>query len=109
LADNDRGEAMEGAREEGNREDRGARPAMPGGQRRYFPRRRVCAFCVERAKTIDYKDVPTLERYVTDQGKMRGRRQTGNCAKHQHMLSRAIKRARQIALLPYSHEHSFTS
>ena len=108
MADqNDRGEALESPREEGPREERPQRGGL--GQRRYFPRRRVCAFCVEHAKIIDFKDVPTLERYVTDQGKMRGRRQTGNCAKHQHMLSRAIKRARQIALLPYSHEHTFTS
>ena len=99
-----RNEVGEAAREEGQREERGQRQ-----QRRYYPRRRVCAFCVDRVKQVDYKDVSVLERYVTDQGKIKGRRQTGNCAKHQHQLSRAIKRARQIALLPYSHQHRFTS
>lgn len=104
-------EAAESPREQAPREERPQRPqqALGGQQRRYFPRRRVCAFCVDHVKLIDYKDANMLGRYVSDQGKIRGRRQTGNCGKHQHMVSRAIKRARQIALLPYSHEHRFTS
>ena len=57
---------------------------------------------MDKVKQIDYKDIDTLQRYVTEQGKIRGRRQTGNCAKHQHQLSRAIKRARHLALLPYA-------
>ena len=102
-------EATEVPREQAPREDRPQRPQQGGQQRRYFPRRRVCAFCVDRVKLIDYKDVNVLGRYVSDQGKIKGRRQSGNCGKHQHMVSRAIKRARQIALLPYSHDHRFTS
>jgi small subunit ribosomal protein S18 len=66
--------------------------------RRY--RRKVCYFCVED-ETVDYKDVDTLQRYITARGKIRPRRQTGVCAKHQRRLSTAIKRARHIALLPF--------
>ena len=99
-----RSDSGEGPREEGQREERGQRQ-----QRRYFPRRRVCAFCVDKVKHVDYKDVHILERYVSDQGKIKGRRQSGNCTKHQHQVSRAIKRARQIALLPYSRQHRFTA
>jgi small subunit ribosomal protein S18 len=93
------------AREASAREER----PRGGPQRRYYPRRRVCAFCVDHVNQVDYKDVNTLERYVSDQGKIKGRRQTGNCGKHQHQVSRAIKRARQLALLPYAHNHHFTS
>lgn len=107
----DQGEARESNREESRSgrdersgDRRGGRP-----QRRYFPRRRVCAFCVDKVKQIDYKDIDTLQRYITDQGKIRGRRQTGNCAKHQHQLSRSIKRARHLALLPYADAHRYTS
>jgi small subunit ribosomal protein S18 len=65
--------------------------------------------CVGRQNTkIDYKQVQFLQRYVTDRGKIRPRRQTGNCAKHQRVLARAIKRARYMALLPYTADHSFT-
>lgn len=67
---------------------------------RRYRRRNACYFCVEDA-TIDYKDVDTLQRYVTARGKIRPRRQTGVCAKHQRRLSKAIKRARHIALLPF--------
>ncbi len=105
----DRGDSRDGGREDSRSGDRrGGGGGRPGG-RRYYPRRRVCAFCVDKVKHVDYKDIPTLQRYLTDQGKIRGRRQTGNCAKHQHQLSRAIKRARQIALLPYAYPHQFTS
>ncbi len=71
-------------------------------QRRFRPRKRVCTFCADKTATIDYKDVNTLKKYVTDRGKILPRRISGNCAKHQRELTRAIKRARQIALLPYS-------
>ncbi len=65
--------------------------------------------CVGRQNTkIDYKQVAFLQRYVTDRGKIRPRRQTGNCAKHQRVLAQAIKRARYMALLPYTADHSFT-
>ena len=67
-------------------------------------RRKVCKFCVDKATSIDYKDVRTLEKFVTERGKIMPRRMSGNCAKHQRQLSEAIKRARAIALLPYTAE-----
>ncbi len=75
-----------------------------GGQRRFFARPRECQFCTEKGSTIDYKQGDVLRRYITDDGKIRPRRQTGVCAKHQRELARAIKRARHLALLPYSGE-----
>ncbi|MFN2289687.1 MAG: 30S ribosomal protein S18 [Anaerolineae bacterium] len=75
-----------------------------GGRGRYSRRRKVCAFCLEKSKTIDYKDVGTLRRFVTDRGKIRSRRKTGTCAKHQRRLAIAIKRARHLALLPFTAE-----
>jgi small subunit ribosomal protein S18 len=76
-----------------------------GGDRRRFQRRRkVCAFCLEKAKAIDYKDISMLRRYVTERGKIRSRRKTGTCAKHQRRLAVAIKRARHLALLPFTAE-----
>lgn len=68
-------------------------------------RRRVCAFCLEKTERIDYKDLGLLRRYVSEQGKIRSRRKGGTCARHQRMLATAIKRARHIALLPYTSEH----
>jgi small subunit ribosomal protein S18 len=68
--------------------------------RRFRARKRVCAFCVERIE-IDYKQHELLSRYVNDFGRIRPRRQTGACAKHQRALAREIKRARHIALLPF--------
>lgn len=70
--------------------------------RRFRPRRKVCAYCADKNKTIDYKDTQTLKRYITDRGKILPRRVTGSCAKHQRKITTAIKRARQIALIPYS-------
>lgn len=75
-----------------------------GGARRFAPRPRFCAFCSKDAKKIDYKDVDLLRRYVTEEGKIRPRRQTGCCAKHQRAVAYAVKRARQIALLPFTSE-----
>ena len=66
---------------------------------RFAPKR--CRFCDRKWPTIDYKDADTLRQFVTERGKMLSRRITGNCAKHQRQLSRAIKKARYIALLPY--------
>lgn len=66
------------------------------------PRRRVCGFCKDKVEHIDYKDVQTLRRYITDRGKIKPRRVTGTCAQHQHQLSNAVKRAREMALLPYA-------
>jgi small subunit ribosomal protein S18 len=91
-------------REQGDRPERSERPPRRrfGGGSRYFPRRKVCSFCMDGVGTIDYKDFGRLRRYVSDRGKIEPRRQTGTCAKHQRMLARAIKRARHIALLPFS-------
>lgn len=75
------------------------------GRGRFTRRRKVCAFCLEKSKAIDYKDVATLRRYLTDRGKIRNRRKTGTCAKHQRRLAVAIKRARHLALLPFTAEH----
>ncbi len=71
-------------------------------QRRFKPRKRVCAFCADKSKSIDYKDVNKLKKYVTERGKILPRRISGNCSKHQRELTIAIKRSRQVALLPYS-------
>lgn len=75
-----------------------------GGGRRFTRRRKVCAFCLEKGKPIDYKDISMLRRYVTERGKIRSRRKTGTCAKHQRRLAVAIKRARHLALLPFTAE-----
>lgn len=69
--------------------------------RRFAPRRKVCYFCSEKSRGIDYKEVDLLRRFVSDRGKIRPRRQTGVCAKHQRRLTVAIKRARHMALLPF--------
>lgn len=69
------------------------------------PRRRMCAFCADKIKVIDYKDIARLRRYLSDRAKIEPRRKTGSCAKHQRMLTTALKRARHMALLPYTAEH----
>ncbi len=76
--------------------------ARGGGKRRFMGRQKVCAFCVERSKKIDYKDYDTLRRFLTERAKIRPRRQTGTCAHHQRAIARAIKRARHLALLPFT-------
>lgn len=68
---------------------------------RRFQRRKFCRFCADKVAFIDYKDIKTLRHYITERGKMIAGRMTGNCAKHQRELTRAIKRARNIALLPF--------
>jgi small subunit ribosomal protein S18 len=70
-------------------------------KKRVFPRRKVCRFCADNSLTIDYKDSKTLKHFTSERGKIIPRRISGNCAKHQRELTAAIKRARQIALLPY--------
>ena len=65
-------------------------------------RKRVCSFCSDKVEHIDYKEVGRLRRYLTERGKILPRRISGNCAKHQRQLTSAIKRARQVALLPYT-------
>ncbi len=64
-------------------------------------RKRVCRFCEENADYIDFKNAKKLQRFLTDQGKILPRRTSGTCAKHQRMLAIAVKRARQLAILPY--------
>lgn len=80
----------------------GRKPNAGGKQRRM--KKRVCAFCMDKAETIDYKDLGKLRKYITERGKILPRRISGNCAKHQRELTVAIKRARNIALLPYTTE-----
>jgi small subunit ribosomal protein S18 len=98
----------------------GFRPSGPGGPRptgppsgprprrdyRSFNRRKVCSFCVDRVSEIDYKDLGRLRRYISDRGKIEPRRKTGTCAKHQRRLTTALKRARFLALLPYTGEQA---
>ncbi|MEN6462716.1 MAG: 30S ribosomal protein S18 [Syntrophomonas sp.] len=67
-------------------------------------KRRQCNFCADKIENIDYKDLGRLRRYVTERGKILPRRITGNCANHQRQLTTAIKRARFMALLPYTSE-----
>jgi len=67
-------------------------------------RRKVCSFCVDKMEHIDYKDTARLRRYITERGKILPRRISGNCAQHQRQLTAAIKRARHIALMPYTLE-----
>ncbi len=69
--------------------------------RRYISRPKICQFCADKNIKIDYKAVDILRRFVTEEGKIRPRRQTGTCARHQRELAGAIKRARHLALLPY--------
>jgi len=94
---------------EGMGEDRGGRER--NGEREFGrnnrPRRgrkRVCSFCVDKVTEIDYKDTARLRKYITERGKILPRRISGNCAKHQRSLTEAIKRARVVALLPYTNE-----
>lgn len=67
-----------------------------------FARRRICRFCKEKINFVDYKDVKRLEKFITERGKIASTRMSGNCAKHQRVVVRAIKRARFISLLPYT-------
>ena len=67
-------------------------------------RRKVCTFCVDKVDVIDYKDVAKLRRFITERGKILPRRISGNCSKHQRQVTLAIKRARNIALLPFTAE-----
>ncbi|MBQ3008645.1 MAG: 30S ribosomal protein S18 [Oscillospiraceae bacterium] len=82
--------------ERNEREFKGGRPV------RRTSRKKVCSFCVDKAESIDYKDVAKLRKYITERGKIVPRRVTGTCAQHQRELTTAIKRARHVALLPYT-------
>jgi small subunit ribosomal protein S18 len=90
----------------GGRPGSGPRPGGPGGRegggRKYFRRKKVCKFCVEKIDAINYKDVRLLGQFVAESGKIVPRRLTGVCTPHQRRLTEAIKQARNIALLPFS-------
>ena len=81
--------------------DRPERPERPERPRGRKGRRKVCSFCVDKIDTIDYKDVARLRRFISERAKILPRRVTGTCARHQRELTVAIKRARQIALMPF--------
>ncbi len=112
-------QAGESAAAEGTKERPAERPAAypaaqqretGGGQgsrpwRRGRGRRRPCVMCVEKMTHVDYKDFGFLRRFVSDRGRIETRRKTGTCAKHQRALAQAIKRARHLALLPYTAGH----
>ena len=86
-----------------NKTEKSERPEAPMKRRPIRRRKKVCVFCADKEnKGIDYKDVNKLKRYVSERGKILPRRITGNCAKHQRALTVAIKRARHIALMPYT-------
>jgi small subunit ribosomal protein S18 len=94
---------MSEQRENQPREQRESRPSGFSKKRR-GKRRKVCQFCVDKVKVVDYKDVNRLSRYVSERGKILPRRITGNCAAHQRAVTVAIKNARIVALMPYTAE-----
>ncbi|MDQ2655540.1 MAG: 30S ribosomal protein S18 [Chloroflexota bacterium] len=99
-----------GAPAGGGRPGPGGRPAGGrggprrggGGGGRFGGRRKVCGFCVDNIDEVDYKDISRLRRYVSERGKIEPRRKLGTCARHQRSLTVAIKRARHVALLPFT-------
>ena len=88
-------------------EDRRPQQGAPegAGDRRFFAKPKFCQFCADKTLTIDYKKTDLLRKYVTEEGMIRPRRQTGACAKHQRVVAQAVKQARHIALLPYTGAH----
>lgn len=88
--------------ERGGRGGGGGGGGFGGGGRRGFGRRKVCRFCADKSAKIEYKDAGTLKLFLTERGKIIPRRISGNCAPHQRQVATAIKRARQVALLPYT-------
>jgi len=86
-------------RERGDRDERGGEE---GGGRRGFGRRKVCRFCADKNLKVDYKDQGQLKYFLTERGKIIPRRISGNCAKHQREVATAVKRARMLAILPYT-------
>lgn len=80
----------------------GPRRGGGGGGGRFGGRRKVCGFCVDNIDEVDYKDIARLRRYVSERGKIEPRRKLGTCARHQRSLTVAIKRARHVALLPFT-------
>lgn len=99
----------EGAPSGGDRPERPERSERPRPPRRYGARRKVCRFCVDHMTGVDYKDVGRLRMYVSERGKIEPRRKTGTCLKHQRLVATAVKRARHVALLPYTLQHVRTT
>jgi len=93
-----------GAKPAGDRGGRGGAAAKDAGKRYFFRRRKVCKFCADKIDYVDYKDVKLLSSFVPERGKILPRRMFGTCAEHQRKLTLAIKRARNIALLPFAAE-----
>lgn len=93
---------MPGPRRDRNNRDQYDKGDNKGGMRMRRAKKKVCAFCVDKVTDIDYKDVAKIRKYVSERGKIVPRRISGNCAKHQRQLTMAIKRARHVALLPYT-------
>jgi small subunit ribosomal protein S18 len=99
---NDKDDAFEG------RDDDKEKPVIrmlgkpSGGQRQNFSRRKMCRFCADEGTTIDYKNVAMLKHFITERGKLVPRRISGNCARHQRGLALAVRRARMIALVPFT-------
>ena len=73
-----------------------------GGDRKFFAKPKFCQFCADKALVIDYKKTDLLRKYVTEEGKIRPRRQTGACARHQRAVAAAIKQSRQVAFMPFN-------
>jgi small subunit ribosomal protein S18 len=96
------GGGREGGRPDGPRGERGPGGSGRDGGRKFFRRKKVCKFCVEKIDDINYKDVRLLGQFVAERGKIVPRRLTGVCTPHQRRLTAAIKRARNIALLPFA-------
>ena len=116
MADEIQGKAPEGAPapagQSGPADTSGNRPAGaprpsggPGGRGKFFRRKKVCKFCTEKIDAIPYRDVRLLQGFVAERGKIVPRRLTGVCTTHQRRLTRAIKQARNIALLPFAARH----
>jgi small subunit ribosomal protein S18 len=103
VAAPERGEERRGPREREAGDSQRRRGGGGGGFGR--GRRRACVMCVEKMTSIDYKDFSFLRRFLSDRGRIESRRKSGTCAKHQRWLAQAIKRARHLALLPYTAEH----
>ena len=76
--------------------------AQGSGERRFFAKPKFCQFCADKTLTIDYKKTDLLRKYITEDGMIRPRRQTGACARHQRAVAQAVKQARHIALLPFT-------
>lgn len=101
MSEANRGGPRSDRSDRNDRSDRRPRSGGPGGRMRRT-RRKVCAFCADKVEANDYKDVMKLRKFLSEKGKILPRRISGNCAKHQRQLTVSIKRARQIALLPYT-------